>query len=156
MKKYVSLVVVATMAVGLAGFAVAQDAAKPKVSERVKIRSSEERMMPEPVVHLDRLTQGLQLTQEQQKQIRPILEDEYAKLKQIRQNEDISPKQIQKQIEALRFQTITKVEACLTPDQKKKYQAVSDEIKANKQKRMKENRKERIGTKADPSLQPRQ
>lgn len=36
---------------------------------------------PAPDVQLKRLTGGLKLTAEQQKQIRPVLVDEYAKLK---------------------------------------------------------------------------
>ncbi|MFH1028015.1 MAG: hypothetical protein V1791_08440, partial [Pseudomonadota bacterium] len=76
--------------------------------------------------------------------------DEYAKLKVIQGNEDLSPKQIQKQVEELRTGTIVKMQTYLTPEQKKKHDLVSNEIKANKQQRMKENRKARIGTKADP------
>ena len=47
--------------------------------------------------------------------------------------------------------------AILTPEQKEALDSVSAEIRANKQKRIKENRKERIGTQADsPTLPPKQ
>jgi hypothetical protein len=44
----------------------------------------------------------------------------------------------------------------LTAEQKEKFDLVSNEIKANKQKRIKENRKARIGTQVDsPAPQPK-
>lgn len=154
MKKMLAVLLVATMSWGAAsvGFAqVDEQAEKTKrVKKTVKSKVGEATMMPAPEVQLKRLTKGLQLTDEQQKQIRPLLEDEYAKLKVIRENEDLSPKQIQKQVEDLRTGTIAKLQTYLTPEQKEKHDTVSNEIKANKQQRMKENRKARIGTKADP------
>lgn len=157
MKKFLSLLVVVTLA-GSASLAMgaAEQNKADKVAEKVKTRSSKERMMPEPVVQLKRLTKGLKLTPEQQKQIKPVLDDEYAKLKEIRRNDELAPKQIQQQVEALRTDTVAKVKTFLTPEQQERYDAVSAEIKANKQKRIKENRRSRIGTKADPAEQPKQ
>ena len=83
-----------------------------------------------------------------------MLEEEYVKLKKIRENEDLSPKQIKTQVELLRTDTIAQIQTVLTQEQKEKHDMVSKEIKANKQKRMQENRKARIGTQADPPKQP--
>jgi Spy/CpxP family protein refolding chaperone len=127
------------------------------VAKTVKQQSSGEKMMPAPEVQLKRLAKGLHLTAEQQKQIRPMLKEEYAALKEIRQNEDLSPKQIRVKVEALRTETVAKIQTVLTPEQKESYSIISSEIKSNKQRRMQENRKERIGTKADPpAQQPKQ
>jgi hypothetical protein len=123
------------------------------VAKEVKEKSKKEKMLPAPDVQLKRLTEGLKLTAEQQKQIRPVLVDEYAKLKEIRQDENLSPKQIQLKVEELRSETITKMQSYMTPEQKEKHDLVSKEIKANKQKRIKDNRKARIGTNADPPPQ---
>jgi hypothetical protein len=123
------------------------------VAKEVKEKSKKEKMLPAPDVQLKRLTEGLKLTAEQQKQIRPVLVDEYAKLKEIRQDENLSPKQIQLKVEELRAETITKMQSYMTPEQKEKHDLVSKEIKANKQKRIKDNRKARIGTNADPPPQ---
>lgn len=154
MKRMLAVLLVATMSWGTASLVFAQteeqaEKAK-KVSNMFKSKAGDATMMPAPEVQLKRLTEGLQLTVVQQKQIRPVLEDEYAKLKVIQSNEDISPKQIQKQVEELRSGTIAKMQTYLTAEQKKKHDLISNEIKANKQQRMKENRKARIGTKADP------
>lgn len=154
MKKKLAVLLVVAMSWGAASVATAQtevqaETAK-KVTKRVKDKAGDATMMPAPEVQLKRLAKGLQLTDEQQKQILPLLNDEYARLKVIQGNEDLSPKQIQKQVEELRTGTIVKMQTYLTPEQKKKHDLVSNEIKANKQQRMKVNRKARIGTKADP------
>lgn len=123
------------------------------VAKEVKERSRTQKMLPAPDVQLKRLTDGLKLTTEQQKQIRPLLVDEYAKLKDIRQDENLTPKQIQMKVEELRTDTITKMQSYMTPEQKEKHDLISKEIKANKQKRIKDNRRARIGTNADPPPQ---
>jgi len=154
MKKILAAVLMVAMSWGVTSLVFAQSeeqAVKEKtVAKKVKSKAGSAKMMPAPEVQLKRLAKGLQLSDEQQKQIRPLLEDEYAKLKKIQQDENLSPKQIQKQVEELRTGTITKIQTYLTPEQKEKHELISKEIKANKQQRMKENRKARIGTKADP------
>lgn len=120
------------------------------VTKTVKKRSSGEKMMPEPDIQLNRLAKGLNLNDGQQQQIRPILADEHARLKVIRRDENLSPKQIQIKVEELRTETIARIKTVLTPEQKEKYDLVSKEIKANKKQRMQENRKNRLGTQSDP------
>jgi len=157
MKRILTGVLVAAMSLVVASAAMAQgdeQAVKEKtVKKKVKEYGAGEKMMPEPEVQLKRLAKGLKLTKEQQKQIRPMLKDEYAKLKDIRQDENLSPKQIQEKVEALREETVAKIQTVLTPEQKEKHDMISDEIRANKQKRMQENRKSRLGTQADPPKQ---
>ena len=154
MKRMLVVLLAAAMSWGVVSVVTAQadeQAEKAnKVAKMVESSIGDAKTMPAPEVQLSRLTKGLQLTDEQQKQIRPLLEDEYAKLKVIQKNEDLSPKQIHKQVEVLRSGTIAKLQTYLTPEQKKKHDMVSNEIKANKQMRMKENRKARIGTNAEP------
>ena len=154
MKKILAAVLVVAMSCGAASVVMAQTdeqaITEKTVSKKVKARSAKEKMLPAPEVQLKRLTEGLQLTAEQRKLIRPMLKDEYAKLKEIRQDDNLSPKQIQAKVEALRTETIAKIQTVLTPEQKEKHNLVSNEIKANKQKRMQENRKARLGTNAEP------
>lgn len=154
MKKVLMILLVAALSCGLVSVAAAQtdeQTVKTKtVAKEVKAQSKKQKMMPAPEVQLKRLTKGLELTAEQQKQIRPVLDNEYAKLKELRNDENLSPKQIQQKVEELRTETITKMQSFMTPEQKEKHDLVSKEIKANKQKRVKENRKARLGTNADP------
>jgi len=158
MKRVLMSLLVTAITCGLVAGVAAQteeQAVKTKtVSKQVKEKSRKEKMLPAPEVQLKRLTEGLKLTGEQQKQIRPLLVDEYAKLKEIRQDENLSPKQIQTKVEELRTDTIAKMQSYMTPEQKEKHELISNEIKANKQKRIKENRRARIGTNTDPPPQP--
>lgn len=130
-----------------------QTSKENNVAKSVKQQSAKEKMMPEPDEQLKRLTKGLLLTVEQQKLIKPILTDEFAKLKEFRNDENLSPKQIQKKVEELRGETVAKMKTVLTPEQGEKLDLVSKEIKENKQKRIKENRKSLIGTQSDPPVQ---
>jgi len=119
MKKIQVAVLAMAMSCCLCAIAMAQtnDQAviEKRVAKKVKSTAGKETMMPAPEVQLKRLTKGLQLTDEQQQQIRPLLEDEYAKLKTIRNNDNLSPKQIRKQVEEMRNETVTKIQAYLTP-----------------------------------------
>lgn len=154
MKTILAIMLAAALSWGAASVSMAETEEKvvkeKTVAKKVKQQGGGAKMMPAPEVQLKRLTKGLQLTAEQQKLIRPMLKDEYAALKELRQDENLSPKQIQVKVEALRTETTAKIQTVLTPEQKEKHDLVSNEIKANKQKRMQENRKSRIGTKADP------
>lgn len=158
MKKTVAVLLVTAMSFGAVSFVMAetdeQMSKEKQVAKKVKARGANEKMMPTPEIQLKRLTKGLLLTAEQQKQIKPMLVEESVALKKIRQDENLSPKQIQVQVESLRTATVAKIQTVLTPDQKEKYDLVSKEIKANKQHRMQENRKTRLGTQADPPKQP--
>jgi len=157
MKRTVAVLLAAAVACCLTSAVLAETDVQvdkeKNVAKTVKKRSANERMMPEPDVQLKRLTKGLNLTAEQQKQIRPTLSDEHARMKGIRQDENLSPKQIQAKVEELRTETIAKIKTVLTPEQKEKYDLVSKEIKANKKQRMQENRKKRLGTQSDPPPQ---
>ncbi len=157
MKGITAGVLVAAMSLGLASAVLAEGdvpAVKEKsVRKKVKEYGTGERMMPAPEVQLKRLAKGLKLSAEQQRQIRPLLTEEYAKLREIRQDENLSPKQIQEKVEALRSDTVARIQAVLTPEQKEKHEMISNEIRANKQKRMQENRRNRLGTQASPPKQ---
>jgi len=72
---------------------------------------------------VDHLTQKLQLTADQQTQVKKILGDSQAQLKPLMD-----------QMKSIHQQTDEKIEALLTPDQKKK----CDEMKAERQAKMKE------------------
>jgi hypothetical protein len=157
MKRMLSVLLAMAIATSMTSVATAQSdeqmEKEKRLSETVKYHSMNERMMPQPEVQLSRLTRGLKLTEEQQKQIKPLLEQEYAKLNEIRNNEDLSPKRIQKMVEDLRNDTKLKVDKCLTAEQQKSYDLVTKEIKANKQIRVKQNRKDRINSKANQSIE---
>jgi hypothetical protein len=159
MKKFIAVLLATTLSWSVSGVAMAepndQAVKETDAAKTVKKLSSNEKMMPTPEIQLSRLTVGLKLTVEQQNKIRPILIDEFAKLKEFRQadNLNLNPKQIQEKVETLRSETADKVQAVLTPEQKENYDIVRNEIRTNKKMRIKENRKGRIDTQADTPLQ---
>lgn len=156
MKRILTALLLMAIPLSIASVASAQgDEQQPpekSLAEKVKSNAANEKMMPEPNVQLARLTKGLKLTKEQQKQIKPILEDEYAKLNEFRYDDELSPKMISKKVEELRTDTIAQINKFLSPEQQKNYALVNKEIKVYKKQRIKQNRKDRIGTKsAQPS-----
>jgi glucose/arabinose dehydrogenase len=149
MKRILAVLIAATLTCCLAATAMAetneQTSKEKNVSTSVrKNMSANEQMMPSPEVQLTRLAKGLKLTTEQQNRIRPLLVEEYARLKEIRQDDNLSPKQIQARVEALRNETATSMQAVMTPEQKEKHDLVRNEVRSNKQKRIRENRKNRL------------
>lgn len=161
MKKIFAVLFVATMSWCAAVVAMAESEGQvvkeKNVARTVQQRSANEKMMPAPEEQLKRLTKGLKLTVEQQNQIRPMLTAEFAQLKEIRQDDSNGPKQIQAKVEELRKATVVRMQTVLTPEQKETLESVSQEIKSNKQKRIKENRRARIADQADsPAQQPKQ
>ena len=150
MKRIIAASFAVTIAWGVTAVAAAEtkeQAVKEKnIAKTVEQHSAKEKMMPAPEEQLKRLAKGLQLTAEQQELIRPMLANEYAKLQELRRDDNLSPKEIQVKVEGLRKETVAKMKTVLTPEQQEKLDLVSDEIKANKQKRIKENRRSRIGT----------
>ena len=161
MEKIIAVLLAATMSWCVTANAMAETNGQvineDTVAKTVKQRSSNEKMMPAPEEQLKRLTKGLNLSDEQQKLIRPMLSDEYAKMNEFRRDETLNPKQIQAKVEALRVETVTNMKTVLTPEQKVTLDQVSKVIKANKQKRIKENRKARIGTQSESlTQQPKQ
>lgn len=159
MKRIMTVLFAATMMWSLASLALAettvQSDKEQKIITKVRQRSANQNVMPAPKEQLKRLSDGLKLTPEQKNQIKPMLSEEFEKLKVIRQDDNLNPKEIQVKVEALRSETATKIKTVLTAEQQATFDSVSKEIQANKHKRIKENRKSRIGNQAgEPSKQP--
>ncbi len=160
MKRVLMAPLVMAILFGMVAGATAQSGEQPaktkSIAKTVKEHALSEKRMPAPEVQLERLAKGLRLTAEQQKQILPLLEDEYAKLKEVIRDESLSPRQKQEKVEELRAGTVAKMQSYMTPEQREKHDLISKEIKANKQKRIKENRKARIGSNVSPPEQANQ
>jgi Spy/CpxP family protein refolding chaperone len=74
-----------------------------------------------PEAQLDRLTQQLNLTDEQKAKIKPILEDQAKQMETLRGDTSVSPQDRRSQFMQLRENTSKKIRAVLDPDQQKKY-----------------------------------
>lgn len=80
------------------------------------------RMSPDR--QLQHLTQALNLSADQQAQIKPILVERDHTMHTIWQNQSLTPAQRRDQMMAAMHQSNTKLEAVFTPDQKQKYEAM--------------------------------
>lgn len=79
----------------------------------------------DPKSHLEHLTKQLELSQEQQDKILPIIEDKHQKMEGLHN-----------QMKQIREEAMGKIEAELTPDQQKKWHEMQEE----RQEKMKEYR----------------
>jgi Spy/CpxP family protein refolding chaperone len=71
---------------------------------------------------LDHLTKSLQLTSDEQDQIKPILQAEFTQMKSIHDDTTLSDDQKHQQMETLHQDTAKQIEAVLTPDQVTKFE----------------------------------
>jgi Spy/CpxP family protein refolding chaperone len=91
-----------------------------------------------PERELQRLTQVLSLTPDQQTQVKGLLAERRQKMEELRKNADASGQATppsREQAEAIRNDTDTKISALLNNDQKGKFAALQQERKARMQQR---------------------
>ena len=76
---------------------------------------------------LDRLTQALGLTPDQQAKIKPILNDETQKIQALRNDTSVPKDQVRTKMKDIRDATNTAIKALLTPDQVTKFDALQQQ-----------------------------
>jgi len=70
---------------------------------------------------LQRMTQMLDLTGEQQEKIKPILESENTQMQSLRDDTSLSQQDRITKMKQIRENTVSQIDPILTPDQQKKY-----------------------------------
>jgi len=115
------------------GAALAQDNAAPQAPQE---RGYGHRGMMNPDEQLKHLTKQLDLTAEQQTQIKPLLESQQQQAMQLHQDQSLAPQDRRTKMMAIHNDTKSKIEAVLNDTQKQKYEA----MQAKMQERMQENR----------------
>ncbi len=119
------------------GVAFAQDNASPQEPQaqgQGQWGHGGRRMNPE--AQLEHLTKQLDLSADQQAQIKPILESRDQQAKQLWQDQSLAPQDRHAKMKAIQEDSKTKIEAVLNDTQKQKYEA----MQARMQERMQENR----------------
>jgi len=106
------------------------------------------RGMMDPDRQLEHMTKQLDLTSDQQSQIKPILVDRQQKMQALFQNQSLSREDRHSQMMAIRQDTNSRIEGVLTDQQKQKFEAM--------QERMQERRGGQApgGDNGPPSSQP--
>lgn len=109
--------------------ALSPSAQQPRLSapkRTMKIGNEERRMR--------HLTARLNLTAEQQEQVRPIIEDETAKIEVLRADENLTRVQRRAKGQEIRDEMYERINAVLTPEQQKQH----DELRTQAHKRKKQ------------------
>ena len=105
-------------------------------------------MKMDPDQQLAKLTQKLNLTSDQQTQIKPILVDRQQKIEALMQNQSLTPDDRRSQSKSVMSDSKSKIEAVLNDDQKQKFEAM--------QQQMREKKTGAAGSAETPSAQPQQ
>jgi Spy/CpxP family protein refolding chaperone len=77
--------------------------------------------MPTPEQRLQRMTQALNLTEDQQAKIKPILENESTQMQSLRSDTSLSQEDRMAKMKQIRESTTSQINPILTPDQQKQY-----------------------------------
>jgi periplasmic protein CpxP/Spy len=111
------------LALGITGFAVAQDNAPPPQGSDHAVQGNHG---PRSIdQELDHLTKDLELTSSQRKQVRPLLEEHHDKIQALMdKNPTLSRKELGPQIHAISEETHHQIEALLTDHQKQLVKAM--------------------------------
>lgn len=111
---------------------MAQDSAAPaQDSPDAQAPSHGGRGGMSPDRQLDRLTKSLNLTSDQQSQIKPILQSSHDQMMQVRQDSSMSRPDKMAKMKSINDDSSSKVEAVLTDEQKPKYEQMLERRKAH-------------------------
>lgn len=133
---------------GLLGLGMAALAQDQSTTEPPMHGQHGQRMNPDS--QLAHLTKTLNLTSDQQTQIKPILENQQQQMMQLHQDQSMSREDKMAKAKSLHADTTSKIEAVLNDQQKQKYEAMQQKMEERMQQRM------QGGAGAQPQSQPQQ
>ena len=84
---------------------------------------------------MQRLSSRLNLSEEQKKQIRPILDEEVGKLKDLRNDTNLNKEEKRTKFKKIADDTFGKIHQLLTPDQQKKHDELRQQALERRGKR---------------------
>jgi periplasmic protein CpxP/Spy len=88
---------------------------------------------PQPERRLARLTQMLNLSQEQQDKLKPILQDEAKQMRAVHDDTSLTPEQRHSKMRELHQGTTTQINGILTPEQQTKWNEMREKMKERHQ-----------------------
>jgi periplasmic protein CpxP/Spy len=123
MKRFVTTtLLLASMCFAAAAFAQSEPAMgqEPAGQEQGQRAGLERRGMPSPEEQLDRMSQRLNLTDDQKEKIKPILEDQAKQMQALRQDSSSSQDDRPMKFREIREKSMAQIRPILTSDQQKK------------------------------------
>jgi protein CpxP len=94
------------------------------------------RHMMDPDRQLAHLTKTLNLSADQQSQIKPLLVDRQEKMQALWKDQSLSREDRHSKVQAIRQDTRTRLEATLTDQQKQQFEALQAKMQEHRQQRM--------------------
>jgi len=133
MKKTIALLTVGIVWTTLTGMGLGQQATGSEKTTNSPappmLRRQGEAIRPAINNRIQFLTQQLNLSEEQQRSIRTILEQEREKLQSVRTNTNLTPEQRRAKYQEIRNETNQKIKETLTPEQQAKFDQLSSQIR---------------------------
>ena len=123
----------ALLAVGTAGAALAQDNPPPDQNQAGPPADAQRGrgMRMDPDRALARLTRELNLTSDQQNQIKPLLVERQQKIQALFQDQSLAPEDRRRQARTISEGTHNSIKALLNDDQKQKFDAMQERMRRN-------------------------
>src|SRR6478736_2418081 len=125
--KLVTFTLGGVLMLGCAAAAQAQDTALPPAPDQSQQGRGPGRMDPD--TQLQHMTQQLDLTPDQQSQIKPLLVDRQQKLEALRADQSSSQDDRRAKARTISQETRSKIEAILTDQQKQKFAAMQEHMR---------------------------
>ena len=131
--KLIPLALSCMLALGITGAAFAQDnpPPPPNQDQAGPPQGGRGGMRMDPDHQLARLTSALNLTTDQQSQIKPLLVDRQQKMQALMQNESLSQEDRRAQARTISQGTNNSIKAVLTDAQKQKFDAMQESMRRN-------------------------
>jgi protein CpxP len=144
-KTLCTIALISLLGLGMTAFAQDPSTATTATTTPPPMHGPRGQMM-NPDKQLEHLTKTLNLTSDQQTQIKPILESQQQQMMALHQDSSLSRDDKMAKAKSLHADTTSKIEGVLTSDQKQKYEAM--------QQKMQEHMQERMQGGAAPQAQP--
>ncbi|MGA7859570.1 MAG: hypothetical protein WCA11_16665 [Terracidiphilus sp.] len=125
--KLFTLAMAATLALGVTGAALAQDTPPPP-PDQAQGQQGRGPMRMDPDRQLEHMTKELDLSADQQSQIKPVLVDRQQKMQAIFQDQSLAREDRRAKMQAIRAESQAKIEAVLNDQQKQKYEAMQQHM----------------------------
>lgn len=125
------------VALALSGTAFAQDNSAPPPQNQTSGMHEHRGMNPD--AQLKHMTRQLDLSADQQAQIKPILESRQQQMQQLWQDQSMSRDERHQKMQAIQQDTSDKIEAVLNDTQKQKYESMQARMKQRRMQHQQQN-----------------
>jgi periplasmic protein CpxP/Spy len=148
-----TLALAGLVSLGLSATAFAQDNSAPPPQDQSSGMHEHHRGGMDPDAQLKHMTRQLDLSADQQSQIKPILESRQQQMQQLWQNQSMSRDERHQKMQAIQQDSSQKIEAVLNDSQKQKYESMQERMQ---QRRMRHQQQDQAPSQDSAPPAPQQ